>query len=39
MTTLLYLVVTAVVAGALYALLRRPVSEYIRMRGARARTR
>ena len=38
MTTLLYLVVTAVVAGALYALLRRPVSEYIRMRGARVIT-
>jgi hypothetical protein len=35
MTTLLYLVVALVAAGLLYALLRRPVSEYFRMRGAR----
>jgi hypothetical protein len=35
MTTLLYLVVVLVAAGLLYALLRRPVSEYVRMRGAR----
>jgi hypothetical protein len=35
MTTLLYFVATLVVVGALYALLRRPISEYIRMRGAR----
>jgi hypothetical protein len=35
MTTLLYFVVTLVVVGVLYALLRRPVSEYIKMRGAR----
>jgi hypothetical protein len=35
MTTLLYLVVVLVAAGLLYALLRRPVSEYYRMRGTR----
>ena len=35
MTTLLYFVVTLVVVGVLYALLRRPVSEYVKMRGAR----
>jgi hypothetical protein len=35
MTALLYFVATLVVVGALYALLRRPVSEYFRMRGAR----
>jgi len=35
MTTLLYFVVTLVVLGVLYALLRRPVNEYIKMRGAR----
>jgi hypothetical protein len=35
MTTLLYLVVALVAAGLLFALLRRPVSEYFRMRGAR----
>ena len=38
MTTLLYFVVTLVVVGALYALLRRPISEYIKMRGARVIT-
>jgi hypothetical protein len=38
MTTLLYLVVAAVLAAALYALLRRPVREYFRMRGARVIT-
>ncbi|MFO7695244.1 MAG: hypothetical protein R6V57_19325 [Vicinamibacterales bacterium] len=38
MTTLLYLVVAIVAAGALYALLRRPVGEYFRMRGARVIT-
>ena len=35
MTTLLYIVVVLVAAGLLYALLRRPVSEYVRMRGTR----
>jgi len=35
MTTLLYLVVVLVAAGLLYALLRRPVSEYLQMRGTR----
>jgi hypothetical protein len=35
MTTLLYLVVVLVASGLLYALLRRPVSEYYRMRGTR----
>jgi len=35
MTTLLYLVVVLVAAGLLYALLRRPVSEYYRMLGTR----
>jgi hypothetical protein len=35
MTTLLYIVVVLVAAGLLYALLRRPVSEYFRMRGTR----
>jgi hypothetical protein len=35
MTTLLYLVVVLVAAGVLYALLRRPVGEYLRMRGTR----
>ncbi len=35
MTTLLYIVVAVVAAGLLYALLRRPVSEYVKMRGTR----
>jgi hypothetical protein len=35
MTALLYFVVILVVVGALYAFLRRPVSEYFKMRGAR----
>jgi hypothetical protein len=35
MTTLLYFVITLVVVGVLYALLRRPISEYIKMRGDR----
>ena len=38
MTSLLYFVVTLVVVGVLYALLRRPISEYIKMRGARVVT-
>ena len=38
MTALLYFVVTIVVVGVLYGLLRRPISEYIRMRGARVIT-
>ena len=38
MTTWLYFVVTLVVVGVLYALLRRPISEYIKMRGARVVT-
>jgi len=38
MTTLLYFVITLVVVGVLYALLRRPISEYIKMRGARVIT-
>jgi hypothetical protein len=35
MTTLSYILVVLVAAGLLYALLRRPVSEYFRMRGTR----
>ena len=35
MTTLLYFLVTLGVVGVLYALLRRPISEYAKMRGAR----
>lgn len=35
MTTLSYIVVVLVAAGLLYVLLRRPVSEYLRMRGTR----
>jgi hypothetical protein len=35
MSTLLYVVVFLVAAGLLFLLLRRPVSEYIRMRGTR----
>ena len=38
MTTLLYFVVTIAVVGVLYGLLRRPIREYIRMRGARVIT-
>lgn len=35
MTTLLYVVIALVAAGLLYILLRRPVSEYLKMRGTR----
>jgi hypothetical protein len=35
MSTLLYVVVFLVAAGLLFLLLRRPVSEYVRMRGTR----
>jgi len=38
MTPLLYFVVTLVVVAVLYALLRRPISEYVRMRGDRVIT-
>ena len=38
MTPLLYFVATLVIVAVLYALLRKPVSEYIKMRGARVIT-
>jgi len=38
MTPLLYFVATLVVVAALYAVLRKPIGEYIKMRGARVIT-
>ena len=38
MTFLLYLVIALVVVAAVYAVLRKPVAEYVRMRGARVIT-
>lgn len=38
MTSLLYFVVTLAVVAVLYALLRRPINEYIKMRGDRVIT-
>jgi hypothetical protein len=38
MTSLVYFVITLVIVGVLYVLLRRPLNEYIRMRGARVIT-